>query len=181
MKRPPAEKREKTNDSKARNGRKTRLGGKGLSLEAFTNAKTKRLDYNPAYVKTQKEFYRNAKHIRKFKRTLKQQKQTENYRSTSTVFQQENDDGVSDRKIKRGKKNSLQSLRMEYEKKQEEMVKARMEREEMIRAKNEEREIAEARRKELKHKMLKKTRSGQPIMKYRIEHILESIQDLPTN
>ncbi|KAG9457594.1 hypothetical protein H6P81_002102 [Aristolochia fimbriata] len=174
MKRPPGEKGENGSHSKSRNGKKRRLGGKGLSLEAFANAKTKRPDYNPAIIKKQKEFYRNAKYIKKFKRTLKQQ--TENHPSTSTIFEKDDENAVNDRKIKKHKKNSLQSLRGEYEKKREEMVKARMEREAAIQAQNEDRERALSRRKELKQKMLKKTRSGQPVMKYRIEHILESIQ-----
>lgn len=76
---------------------------------------------------------------------------------------------------KRSKKNA-RSLQELYEKKREEEEKARMEREAMIQAKEDERQKAEARRRALKEKMLKKTKSGQPVMKYRIEHILETIQ-----
>ena len=50
----------------------------------------------------------------------------------------------------------------------------------MMQAKKTEREVAEARRRALKEKMYKKTRSGQPVMKYRIEHMLESIQGSTT-
>lgn len=80
-------------------------------------------------------------------------------------------------KQKNKNKNSLQSAREDYEKKREEEEKVRMERESIIQAKKEERERAEARRKALREKMFKKTRSGQPIMKYRIEHLLEGLQD----
>lgn len=76
---------------------------------------------------------------------------------------------------KKSKKNA-RSLQELYEKKHGEDEKARMEREAMIQAKKEERRQAEARRRALKEKMFKKTRSGQPVMKYRIEHLLETIQ-----
>ncbi|KAL9228132.1 hypothetical protein vseg_003744 [Gypsophila vaccaria] len=68
------------------------------------------------------------------------------------------------------------SLEVLYEKKREEEEKARMEREAIIKAKKEEKERAEARRKDMREKMYKKTRKGQPVMKYRIEHILETLQ-----
>lgn len=61
-------------------------------------------------------------------------------------------------------------------KKREEEEKARMEREAIIEAKKEERQRAEVRRKELRQKMFKKTKSGQPVMKYRIEHLLQTLQ-----
>lgn len=74
------------------------------------------------------------------------------------------------------KKNGSHSLRELYERQREEEEKARTEREAIIKAKKEEREKAEARRKAVREKMLKKTRYGQPVMKYRIEHLLQSIQ-----
>lgn len=70
----------------------------------------------------------------------------------------------------------MQSLRELYEKKREEDEKARVEKEASIQAKEEQRQMAEARRKSLKGKMFKKTKSGQPVMKFRIEHLLETIQ-----
>ncbi|KAK1559377.1 hypothetical protein Q3G72_013793 [Acer saccharum] len=63
-----------------------------------------------------------------------------------------------------------------YEKKHEEEEKARIEGEAMIKAKKEGREKAEAQRKSTRDKMFKSTRYGQPVMKYRIEHLLETIQ-----
>lgn len=63
-------------------------------------------------------------------------------------------------------------------KKHEEQEKARMEREANYKAKKEEKERAESRRKDLREKMFKRTRRGQPVMKYRIEHLLETIQGL---
>lgn len=82
---------------------------------------------------------------------------------------------------KRTKKDSALSLEELYKKKHEEKEKERMEREAAIRAKQEGKEKAEARRKALREKMLKKTRKGQPVMKYRIEHLLETIQGSTKN
>ncbi|RWR95329.1 thyroid transcription factor 1-associated protein 26 [Cinnamomum micranthum f. kanehirae] len=178
-------------DRRKRN--RQRLGGKGLSLEAFTNAKTKRTDYNPAIIiitmfstvpEKQREFYKNAKCVSKYKRSLKQLHASENHTSPAAQFPEGGTDDHEIRnntkmknKFKNKNRNSLQSAREEYEKKLEEQEKARMERESIMQAKKEERERAEARRKVLREKMFKKTRSGQPIMKYRIEHLLEGLQD----
>jgi F0F1-type ATP synthase membrane subunit b/b' len=63
-----------------------------------------------------------------------------------------------------------------YKQTREEMERVRKEREAMFQAKKEAKEEAESRRKEAKGKMLRKTRHGQPVMKYRIEHLLESIK-----
>ncbi|KAL0371399.1 UNVERIFIED_CONTAM: hypothetical protein Sangu_0458000 [Sesamum angustifolium] len=156
-----------------------RLGGRGgLSLEAFANAKTRNDNYNPAIIKKQREFYRNAKYLQKFKRSIKQQQQLDIPSTSERPSGGENGarEGDNDlNKNKRNKKNA-QSLQELYQKKREEEEKARMEREAMIQAKKEEQQKAEARRRALKEKMLKKTKSGQPVMKYRIEHILETIQ-----
>lgn len=72
------------------------------------------------------------------------------------------------------KKRTSQSLNVEYEKKRVEDEKAKKERDAIIQAKKEEREKSEAKRKELREKMFRRTRSGQPVMKYRIEHLLET-------
>ncbi|KAK4418189.1 hypothetical protein Salat_2231600 [Sesamum alatum] len=156
-----------------------RLGGRGgLSLEAFANAKTRNDNYNPAIIKKQREFYRNAKYLQKYKRSLKQQQQLDAPSTSERPAEGENEirEGDNDvNKNKRSKKNA-RSLQELYQKKHEEEEKARMEREAMIQAKKDERQKAEARRRALKEKMLKKTKSGQPVMKYRIEHILETIQ-----
>lgn len=82
---------------------------------------------------------------------------------------------------KRTKKDSGFSLEELFRKKHEEKEKERMEREAAIRAKKEEIEKTEARRKAMREKMLKKTRKGQPVMKYRIEHLLETIQGSTKN
>lgn len=63
-----------------------------------------------------------------------------------------------------------------YKKTKEEMDKVRMEREAAFQAKKEAKEAAESQRKIAKGKMMKKTRHGQPVMKYRIEHLLEQIK-----
>ncbi|KAL3367616.1 hypothetical protein AABB24_012043 [Solanum stoloniferum] len=147
-----------------------RLGGGrgGLSLEAFANAKIKTNTYNPAIIKKQREFYKNAKYVNKYKRIVKQQQGEPS--GSGSGRQLEDEEG------RRNKKNSARSLREVYERKREEDDKARMETEATILARKEERQRAESRRKELREKMFKKTKSGQPVMKYRIEHILETLQ-----
>jgi len=91
---------------------------------------------------------------------------------------QENESGGAREMYKKNKKKGKEPYSLEelYEKKCGEEEKARMEREAIIKAKKEARERAEARRKALREKMFKKTRKGQPVMKYRIEHLLETIQ-----
>lgn len=76
----------------------------------------------------------------------------------------------------RTKENKRKSLKEVYENKREEEEKARIEREASFKAKEEQRQRSEARRKDLRLKMLKKTKSGQPVMKYRVEHMLETLQ-----
>ncbi|MQM14215.1 hypothetical protein Taro_047142 [Colocasia esculenta] len=162
-----------------------RLGGKGggLSLESFANAKSSTTGYNPALIKKQRELYRNAKIVKKYKRSLKQQ--THDERHLPTVSIPESRDGTENANEKKPKKKktnrSLQSFREEYEKKQEEKERARKEREAMIQAKKEERQRAEAKRKALREKMFKRTSTGQPVMKYRIEHLLENILQSSSN
>ncbi|KAK6940918.1 Fyv7/TAP26 [Dillenia turbinata] len=156
-----------------------RLGSKGggLSLEAFANAKSNGGTYNPSLIKKQREFYKNAKYVKKYKKYLKQQDGQPNYPSSDTKRENIFDDTGAVVRDKKGKKNkNSSSLELLYEKKHEEQENARMEREAIIQAKKEDRVRAESRRKELREKMLKRTRSGQPVMKYRIEHLLETIQ-----
>ncbi|XP_010904778.1 uncharacterized protein [Elaeis guineensis] len=124
----------------------------------------------------QKLFYRDAKYVSKYKKLRKQQNQEGDILPTGSEHEVGNDkENIPKPSRNKKKKNSLQSLREEYEKKRAEDEKARMEREAIIQAKKEERAKAEARRKSLREKMLKKTRSGQPVMKYRIEHLLEGL------
>ncbi|KAM0894017.1 hypothetical protein ACQ4PT_024753 [Festuca glaucescens] len=153
-----------------------RLGGKGgaLSLAAFANAKSRNTGYNPALIKKQKEFYRNAKLISKYKKSRKQQDQS-NCPPSFPIREEGGDDAKDAPKPHdKMKKRTSQSLNVEYEKKRVEDEKERRERDAIIQAKKEEREKSEAKRKELREKMFKRTRSGQPVMKYRIEHLLET-------
>lgn len=91
---------------------------------------------------------------------------------------QDGDEAAGDGDVnqERKKKDSARTLQEIYEKKHEEQEKARIEREARIQARKEQIERSESRRKALKEKMLKRTKSGQPVMKYRIEHILEKLQ-----
>ncbi|KAH9328770.1 hypothetical protein KI387_000878, partial [Taxus chinensis] len=73
--------------------------------------------------------------------------------------------------------NTLQKLREDFEKQKQEEEWLRKAREDAIAAKQEAREKAESKRRDLKAKMCKKTRSGQPIMKFRMEHLLDRIQN----
>ncbi|XP_022728359.1 rRNA-processing protein FYV7 [Durio zibethinus] len=155
-----------------------RLGGTGLSLQAFANAKSTTNHYNPALIKKKREFYKNAKHVNKYKKSLKQQNQGNDLPSAIRTPEEENEDIVSSwtNKKNKKKKNSSHSLRELYEKQREEKEKLRMEREAIIQAKKEQKEKAEVQRKAGRKEMFKKTRHGQPVMKYRIQHLLQSIQ-----
>ncbi|KAK7837503.1 uncharacterized protein LOC112020567 [Quercus suber] len=164
--------------------KKKRLGGGGLSLEAFANAKTKGDFYNPSLIKKQKEFYKNAKHVKKYKNLLKQQSQQHDISSAIRSVEDENatEDGSRMGMNKQNKKNpGIPSLKEMYDKKHEKKEKERIEMQAVLQAKKEEREKAEARRKAAREKMFKKTRAGQPVMKYRIEHLLETIQNSAKN
>ncbi|XP_058082820.1 rRNA-processing protein FYV7 [Magnolia sinica] len=155
-----------------------------FSIHALINSNSSSniTDYNPYLIKKKREFYKNAKCINKYKKTLKQPNKSQNILQTAAQHSEdgENNEAPNDRKMvmkkQKKNKNSLQGLRKEYEKKREEEENARVEREAIIQAKREEREKAEAQRKELRGKMFKRTQHGQPIMKYRIEHLLESIR-----
>ncbi|KAK2990573.1 hypothetical protein RJ640_019853 [Escallonia rubra] len=185
-------------------------GGKGggLSLQVFANAKSKNDHYNPAIIKKQREFYKNAKFVSKYKKSQKEQRQQSNLfleqSQQSDPFleqsqqpdpfleQSQQNDPLAARpledqnefeeagKVKSGKKKkkkiTAHSLKEVYDKTHEEEEKARIKREAINQAKKEERETAESRRKALRERMFKKTRSGQPVMKYRIEHLLQTLQ-----
>lgn len=98
-------------------------------------------------------------------------------------MQIEHEDMDNSRTNKKNKKrdNNSQSLRELYEKQRVEKDKARMEREAIIQAKKEHKEKAEAQRRAGRKEMFKKTQRGQPIMKYRIQHILQSLQSSSTD
>lgn len=84
--------------------------------------------------------------------------------------------GEMNRENRKYSKHSERSLKVLYDKKREEDEKARIEREAIAQAKKEARERSQSQRKAQREKMFKKTKSGQPVMKYRIEHLLETIQ-----
>ncbi|OMO77854.1 rRNA processing [Corchorus capsularis] len=155
-----------------------RLGGSGLSLQAFANAKSTSSGYNPALIKQRREFYKNAKYVKKYKRSLKQQSQGNDAPSAIKPPEDENEDadGIRTSKKNKKKKSGSYSLKELYEKQREEKEKERMEREAIIQAKKEQKEKAEAQRKAGKKRMFKRTTHGQPVMKYRIQNLLQSIQ-----
>ncbi|KAG6517419.1 hypothetical protein ZIOFF_020809 [Zingiber officinale] len=241
--------RKKATDRKDRLRKRNeqRLGGKGLSLEAFANAKSRSSSvYNPALItdspafavlhlllaardhctslpyhctslpyrlmspstlsllvkpatssspidtqvyasssrakmrrdgismeEKQREFYRNAKLVNKYKKEVKQENVSSQH--LPTTLDDEEDQTENQQMQSKTKKKTFRSLKEEYEKKHAEDEKARIEREAIIQAKNEEKAKNEAKRKAQREKMFKKTRFGQPVMKYRIEHILEGL------
>ncbi|ONM33505.1 rRNA-processing protein FYV7 [Zea mays] len=149
-------------------------GGGALSLAAFASAKSRTTGYNPAVIKKQKEFYKNAKLISKYKRTKKQQSQSNDHPQIP-IHEDGGDNAQYVPKPRyQGKKRTAHSLKEEYEKKRAEDEKAKKEQDAAVQAKREHREKSEAKRRELREKMFKKTRSGQPVMRYRIEHLLET-------
>ncbi|KAL1816596.1 hypothetical protein ACET3Z_019170 [Daucus carota] len=157
---------------------KMRMGGKGLSLEAFANAKSK-TDYNPALIKKKREFYKNAKYVSKYKKLKKHENFPNNPSFPDIEPPKDEIEPVGDREVnheRKKKKDSARSLNEVYEKKRKELEKARNEKEAIIQEMKERKEQSQSQRKALREKMLKRTRSGQPVMKYRIEHMLEKIQ-----
>lgn len=159
----------------------SRLGGSGLSLDAFANAKSKNNHYNPAFIKKQREFYKNAKNVNKFKKLVKHENQQNGPSLAQRLIENENEIEEHKDKSEKRKKHSGFSLEELYKKQHEEKEKERLEREAVLRVRKEEKEQAEARRKAMREKMLKKTRKGQPVMKYRIEHLLETLQGSTKN
>ncbi|KMZ63632.1 hypothetical protein ZOSMA_3G01130 [Zostera marina] len=162
------------------------FGGNGIPLQTFSNSKSQGT-YNPHLIKKQQEVYRNAKLIRKFRKSVKQQERREDCvpaisipeLAESSQVQNKTDPKIVHWKKNEKKnkvKNSLQSAREEYEKTQKEEEKARAERERIARAREEESAKAEGKRKAKRKMMLMKTHSGQPIMKYRIKKLLDGIQ-----
>ncbi|KAK1437251.1 hypothetical protein QVD17_03040 [Tagetes erecta] len=162
------------NHSKMKKNR-SRLGGGGLSLQAFANAKSRNDGYNPALIKKQREFYKNAKCVNKYKKSQKQPNQWQSSSEATKPVEGTNEDReVDERRPRKPKK--VYRLEEIYRQKREEEEKARMEKEAIIKLKSEEKEKSQAQRKAQKEKMLKRTRSGQPVMKYRIEQLLQTIQ-----
>ncbi|KAL8232825.1 hypothetical protein R6Q57_002603 [Mikania cordata] len=154
---------------------RTRMGGGGLSLQAFANAKSKNDGYNPALIKKQREFYKNAKYVNKYKKSQKQPYQGQ-VSSQATKFSEGTSESRETSKRHSGKPKKAYRLEEIYRQKREEEHKARMEKDAIIKLKKEKKEAAEARRKTKKENMLKRTTSGQPVMKHQIEHLLQAIE-----
>jgi len=197
------------------------LGGKGLSLAAFANAKSKPA-FNPSELRKQREYYKNAKNVKKYRKLVKRldneghdnqlqidtttsefdNNETEVEEKPNTIKQHpyisdvyDNGEAVptNDRKVNRKdmsgcyqkhksknshkSKSTLEKMREEYEKQQQEKERLRKEREAALEAKRAAQQKAEAKRKDMKSKMCRRTKSGQPIMKFRMEHLLDRIQN----
>uniref|UniRef100_A0A7N0ZT19 rRNA-processing protein FYV7 n=1 Tax=Kalanchoe fedtschenkoi TaxID=63787 RepID=A0A7N0ZT19_KALFE len=168
------------NASKNLKRNKRRLGGGGLSLEAFANLKSKSNGYNPAIIKKQREFYKNAKYISKYKKVLKKEELPNELSMKIEPLEDdiEAKDDTETSANSRVKKNKHKTYKLNelYEQKRQEDERARKEREAIIQAKEQARKEALFRRKTARKNMFKKTRSGQPVMKYRMEQLLETIQ-----
>ncbi|KAM7275810.1 hypothetical protein ACFE04_017676 [Oxalis oulophora] len=136
-------------------------GGGGLSIESLLSAKSANTDYNPAVIKKKREFYKNAKYVTKFNKSVKRQSQTHLPPFLQDDNKAEDQSGFNRKKDNKNK--GSYSLNEVYEKKRQEVEKARIEKEAIIQAKKEHKERAEAQRKAAKEKMLKKTQHGQPV------------------
>ncbi|KAI5071680.1 hypothetical protein GOP47_0013931 [Adiantum capillus-veneris] len=171
--------------------------GGGLTLPAFVNAKSKPR-FNLADLRKKDKEFEDAKTIKKYKKLVKgspreevrpifeefsgvlgaEGKATPVSKSNSNRFQGSHT-ALFVRKEGHGPnkgKNALEALRKDYVKKKEEEDRLKAERLEALKAKEEVRSKALQTRKNLKAKMFKRTNSGQPLMKHRLEHILDSIQ-----
>lgn len=71
--------------------------------------------------------------------------------------------------------SKIEKLRKQSEKKEEE-EKLWTEKREAIARQQEARDKAQCERKDAQRKMRKKTQRGQPVMKHRIEHLLDTLQ-----
>ncbi|KAL2652177.1 hypothetical protein R1flu_020305 [Riccia fluitans] len=188
---------------------KKKLGGGGLSLEAFVGAKSKPA-VNPAQIREHREFYQNAKKVQKYKKLVKQL--NEQGRGTNAEQTQQGQDEVANggdesrghkrsgavrkpqfikgnqslqfkmqrkmEKKERGERgpSQVEKLRAGIELKRQQEEEERKEREEQFAREKEIREKALRHRKEVQDKMRKRTGRGQPVMKHRMEHLLETIQ-----
>ena len=70
----------------------------------------------------------------------------------------------------------VERLREEYEKKRQEEEAARKERQEAFAKQQAAREKSKQERKDVQNKLRKKTKKGQPVMKHRMEHLLDTLQ-----
>ncbi|KAD4584506.1 hypothetical protein E3N88_22107 [Mikania micrantha] len=113
---------------------RTRMGGGGLSLQAFANAKSKNDGYNPALIKKQREFYKNAKYVNKYKKSQKQPYQGQGS-SQATKFSEGTSESRETSERQSGKPKKAYRLEEIYRQKREEEHKARMEKDAIIKLK----------------------------------------------
>ncbi|KAL0876073.1 hypothetical protein Bca101_025778 [Brassica carinata] len=154
----------------------------GMVPEAFIYIYRSVLTYSP---QKQKEYYKNAKYVSKFRKSMKQQNVLEKDEMKLQSFHGDGETGENSKLVdddkRKGKSHKRIGVEEVYKQTREEMEKARREREEAFQAKKQAKEEAESRRKAAKGKMMRKTQHGQPVMKYRIEHLLESIKKSAEN
>lgn len=72
--------------------------------------------------------------------------------------------------------SQVERLREEYEKKRQEEEAVRKERQEVYAKQQAAREKSKQERKDVQNKLRKKTKKGQPVMKHRMEHLLDTLQ-----
>ncbi|BBM99108.1 hypothetical protein MPTK1_1g18770 [Marchantia polymorpha subsp. ruderalis] len=188
---------------------KKKLGGGGLSLEAFVGAKSKPA-INPAQIREHREFYQNAKKVNQYKKIVKQLNEQGQVSGAETREQVRDEvrDAVEgsrapkkagairkplfikgnqslqfkmQRKIEKRQREErgptqLEKLSEEVQSKKQEEERERREREEQFSREKDAREKAKRQRKEAQNKMRKKTGRGQPVMKHRMQHLLETLQ-----
>ncbi|MCO5558948.1 hypothetical protein L7F22_012539 [Adiantum nelumboides] len=152
-----------------------RLGSAGgsITLPAFVNAKSKPR-FNPAVLRKKSKQFENAKTIKKYKKLANCLPNEEGFSGVPVTEQKVTH--VSKRYGPTKGKNVIEALRKDFVEKKEEKDRLRAERLEALKIKEEARAKALQVRKNLKAKMFKRTSSGQPLMKHRVQHILDSIQ-----
>lgn len=175
--------------------RKKRLGGKGLGLEAFVKAKSKP-SVIPSDIKKRREYLENAKTLKKYKTMINQLPKQDSEQGPSTSEKQPDPNSssigrdISHRECHTSAKkptlhrnheskersNPLQRTRQKFLQKKQAAAKLKHERDECLQAKEEAQKKALQTRKELKSQMFKRTNTGQPVMKHRLQHILECLQ-----
>ncbi|CAN5963013.1 unnamed protein product [Sphagnum jensenii] len=147
-------------------------GGGGLSLEALAFCKNKPFA-TASQIRKQRELYQNAKKVQKYRKTVKHLAE-EGHKFEPCIGLTTSDAEVETR----GRvqvQSKLEKLRQQSEKKEEE-EKLRTEKREAIARQQEACDKAQCERKDAQRKMRKKTQRGQPVMKHRIEHLLDTLQ-----
>ncbi|KAG6431875.1 hypothetical protein SASPL_103445 [Salvia splendens] len=99
------------------------------------------LNPTPASSAKQREFYKNAKYVKKYKKSINQQEHQSTPSTAQVLSEGENGGGHASQKKMKYKKNA-RNLQELYEKKHGEQEKDRIGREAMMQAKKEEREAA---------------------------------------